>query len=619
MSKNSFLGLIFLTWLLIYVPGLFQPALLDDADSVHAEASREMILNHDWVTLHVDGIRYLEKAPLMYWAGAVSFKWFGVSEWQARLPLALGVLGLLWCTFVFGRRAFGDAGGFYAALIMATAPGIYVFTRFLIPDVLVALWLTAGLYFFLVAYEQEEPSRWACWGLAITVALNVLTKGLIGLVFPALVILPFLALTGKLRKLGKMRLVSGTVLFLIVAAPWHVLAAIRNPAQPEGPEKGFLWFYFVNEHFLRYLNKRIPYDYGRVPLWVFWGLVFVWLIPWCAFLIPSLKEIPRRLRSWRGGLDARGRANLLFGLWAALILVFFSFSSTQEYYSIPALPALALLIGGWLEREATSAPESRERRAGKTASAVLFVFGLVGFAAAMTAFLLSKPFPPGTDIGDVLTQHPGKYALALGHMRDLTLESFGLFHTPLWEIGAALLAGAALNFIFRRRGSPAKGNLALTAMMVVVLFCVHQGLVIFAPELSSKDLALAIEKEYQPGQVIIINHDYEWGSTLNFYTGIQVHVLNGRRADLWFGSFFPDAPQIFEDNASFARLWSGPARVYLFTEEVFQDEILQAVDPRTVYVFARGGNKVVLTNRVLNAGVGAPAESRAASAPQHGP
>ena len=619
MSKNFFLGLIFLTWLLIYVPGLFQPALLDDADSVHAEASREMILNHDWVTLHVDGIRYLEKAPLIYWAVAVSFKAFGISEWQARLPLALGVLGLLWCTFALGRRAFGEAGGFYAALIMATAPGIYVFTRFLIPDVLVALWLTAGLYFFLVAYEQKEPSRWACWGLAITVALNVLTKGLIGLVFPVLVILPFLAVTGNLRKLRKMRLVSSTVLFLIVAAPWHVLAAIRNPAQPAGPEKGFLWFYFVNEQFLRYLNKRIPYDYGKVPLWVFWGLVFLWLIPWCAFLIPALKEIPRRVRSWQESLDARGRANLLFWLWAALILVFFSFSSTQEYYSIPALPALALLIGGWLEREATYAAGSPQRRAGKTASVVLFAFGLIGFVATMAAFLLSKPFPPGTDIGDVLTQHPGKYALALGHMRDLTLESFGLFHTPLWEIGVALLAGTALNLIFRRRGSPVKGNLALTAMMVLVLFCVHQGLVIFAPELSSKDLALAIKKEYQPGQIIVINHDYEWGSTLNFYTGIQVHVLNGRRADLWFGSFFPDAPQIFEDNASFARLWAGPARVYLFTEEVFQDEILQAVDPRTVHVFARGGNKLVLTNRPSNVGASAPAQPSAAPGPWNGP
>jgi hypothetical protein len=246
---------------------------------------------------------------------------------------------------------------------------------------------------------------------------------------------------------------------------------------------------------------------------------------------------------------------------------------------------------------------------------VLFIIGLTGFILAMTVFFLTKPFPPGTDIGDVLTQHPGQYALALGHMRDLTLASFGLFHTPIWELGVALLVGTGLNFIFRLRGSPAKGNLALTAMMVVVLFCVLQGFVVFAPELSSKDLALAIKKEYRPGQVIVINHDYEWGSTLNFYTGIQVHVLNGQRADLWFGSFFPDAPQIFEDDASFARLWTGPARVYLFTEEIFQDEILHAVDPKTVHVFARGGNKLVLTNRASNMAAGVPAQSSVAPAP----
>ena len=107
------LGIAVATWFLIYIPGLAHPGLLDDADSIHAEAAREMVLNHNWVTLYINGIRYLEKAPLMYWSVATSYKLFGVGEWQTRLPLAFAVLGLAWCAFLFGKRYFGKECGFY--------------------------------------------------------------------------------------------------------------------------------------------------------------------------------------------------------------------------------------------------------------------------------------------------------------------------------------------------------------------------------------------------------------------------------------------------------------------------------------------------------------------------
>ena len=155
------------------------------------------------------------------------------------------------------------------------------------------MWLTLGLYLYLRAYEQEQPSRWLCWGIAVTIALNVLTKSLIGIVFPAMIIFVFLLLAGNFKKLLNMHPWSSALVFLVVAAPWHILAAIRSPAQPSGPEKGFLWFYFVNEQFLRYINKRIPRDYDKVPLLLFWALLFVWLIPWFIYLFPALKEIPR--------------------------------------------------------------------------------------------------------------------------------------------------------------------------------------------------------------------------------------------------------------------------------------------------------------------------------------
>src|SRR6202171_6490767 len=145
-------------WAVIYLAGLSRAALLDDADTVHAEAAREMLQRHDWVTLYANGIRYLEKAPLMYWGVATSYTLFGVSEWSTRFPLMLGVLAMILSTYGLGRWALGSSeGGFDSGLVLATALGPFLFTRFLIPDVAVGLWLTLTLWLFLISLEQAQP------------------------------------------------------------------------------------------------------------------------------------------------------------------------------------------------------------------------------------------------------------------------------------------------------------------------------------------------------------------------------------------------------------------------------------------------------------------------------
>src|SRR5258706_8253263 len=159
--------ILFALWGLIYMVGLYTPALLDDADTVHAEAAREMVQRHDWVTLYANDVRYLEKAPLMYWSVATSYTAFGVSEWSTRFPLMLGVLGMILATYGLGRWAFGPAGGFDSGLVMATALGPYLFTRFLLPDVPVGLWLTLTYWLFLKSLEEAKPSRCDCLGLAV--------------------------------------------------------------------------------------------------------------------------------------------------------------------------------------------------------------------------------------------------------------------------------------------------------------------------------------------------------------------------------------------------------------------------------------------------------------------
>ncbi len=592
--RVSVLALIGL-WAIIYMVGITRPPLLDDVDTVHAEAAREMLLRHDWVTLYTNGFRYLEKAPLMYWSLATSYEIFGISDWSTRLPLMLGVLALVLATYRLGRYAYGNAGGLYAGVALVTSLGLFIFTRFLIPEVLVALWLTLGYHFFLQSLEQEQPSRLICWGFAAMCALNVLTKGLIGLVFPAGAIGLYLLLTGDLRRLLRLHVVSSTLVFFIIAAPWHILAAMRNPSQ--GQARGFLWFYFINEHVMRFLGKRVPPGYDTVPLAIFWALLLAWLLPWSAFLPQALREVPMRLREFRGQpgnpLDRGWRANLLFFLWALVILGFFSFSTRQEYYTIPALPGVALLVGAWLAREC--GPEAREsdRRAGRISAAVLFAFGALALVAGTYLLSVSHQPAPGADLADLLKKNPQDYNFSLGHVLDLTPRALGAFRGPLLGTSLGLFLGTGLNWLLRRRRRPFAGNIALVAMMVVLLACVHSSFTTFSPILSSYNLADAIRQKFRPGDLIVIDGEYSDASTLNFYTGVQVHVLHEPSGNLWYGAKFPDAPHIFETPESLALLWKGPAAVFLWTDQEEPKELrgLKA------FPLARSGGKLIFTNR----------------------
>jgi 4-amino-4-deoxy-L-arabinose transferase-like glycosyltransferase len=580
-------------WFAIYFASMFTPPLLDDVDTIHAEAAREMLLRHDWVTLYTNGLRYLEKAPMMYWGLATSYAIFGISDWSTRLPLMLGVLALVLATYRLGRYAFGERGGFYSGLALVTSVGPYIFTRFLIPDVLVGLWLVVSYYFFLRSLEEEIPSRLTCWGFAAACALNVLTKGLIGLIFPLGTIGLYLLLTRNLseifRYVARLRILSSTLVFLVLAAPWHVLAALRNPAQ--GQARGFLWLYFINEHVMRFLNKRVPPGYDTVPLVLFWVLLLLWLVPWAVFLPQALADVPRR--GLRAPLSPRQEANLLFFLWALVILLFFSFSTRQEYYTIPALPAIALLAGGWLARESAPDAQPSVLRAGRISSLILMLIGVVAAAVGLGLLTLTHPPPIGADLADLLKKNPQDYDFSLGHVLDFTPQALGMFRGPLLGASLSLLFGTALNWWMRRRRRPDWGNAFLALMMVCLLTCVHVSFAEFSPILSSHDLAVAIQKEFEPGDVIVVDGEYHEASTLNFYTHIPLRVLHAPSGNLWYGEKFPDAPHVFETPQSFATLWAGPNHVFLWTDQDDPKEL--AGMPH--FALARSGGKSIFTNR----------------------
>lgn len=606
-------ALLTLAWLILQIGGLFSPGLLDDVDSIYIEIAREMLHRHDYVTPYVDGIRFFDKPPLMYWMAAGSMHIFGVHDWAARLPLALSVLALLFAVYALGIRLFDgsspathpDRGGFYSALAVATSIGPYLYTRFYIPDILLALWMTLGVHLFLIALDRVKEVKQSpllpCLGFAAVMALNVLTKGLIGLVFPVGFVLLYLALTGQMHLLRRFHLVASTVVFAAIAAPWHILAAIRTPpiALPPGlglpAHGGWAWFYLYNEHFARFLGKRIPHDYGLTPVWLFWTYLLIWIMPWGTFIPGAAAKHLRHLRDSALATSREHEAALSLILWTLLVVGFFSISSRQEYYSLPAIPALALMAGGLLTRADAWLGDARR-------SALRWhLWFLVPITTAVAIvcgyFAITAPQPaPGVDISALLASNPSFYNLSLGHLFDLTGAAMGLFRGPLVAVALSMLGAGIGSYLLRRRGRTYAANLTLAAAMTATLLAAHTGLVRFYPTLGSEQLALDIKQVVQPNDLILIDGELTAGSTLVFYTERQVHVVNGRVNGLWYGSFWPDAPHLFETDATLRQLWAGPRRIFLLTYNPHQRiPGLAAYAP--VHVLGSAGGKTVLTNR----------------------
>jgi 4-amino-4-deoxy-L-arabinose transferase-like glycosyltransferase len=627
-SLNS-LAILILAWLILQIGGLFTPGLLDDVDSIYIEIAREMMQRHDYVTPYINGIRFFDKPPLLYWMAAGSMHLFGIHDWAARLPLALAVLALLLATYALGIRLFAaispaknpDRAGFYAALALATSIGPYLYTRFYIPDILLALWMTLAVHLFLIALERihATPSRSAllpCLAFAAVMALNVLTKGLIGLVFPIAFVLLYLAITKQLHVLLKLHPLASTAVFLLIAAPWHILAALRNPAipLPTGfglPAKaGWAWFYLYNEHIARFLSKRIPHDYGLTPVWLFWLYLALWIMPWAIFLPTAIADQIRTLRNRALASPREYEASLSLLLWALLVLGFFTLSNRQEYYSLPALPALALMIGAILTR-AECVSSGIQNPAINRSILNWHLYALVPLTTLVAIlcgyFALIAPHPaPGTDIVSLLAMAGSTeaYNLSLSHITDLTGAAMGFFRGPLAATALGMLGIGPVSYLLRRRGRTYAANLTLAAAMTITLLAAHEGLARFYPILGSKGLALAINQAQQiqaqhaqprPNDLIVIDGELTSGSTLIFYTGQQVHLINGRVNGLWFGSFWPDSPRIFETENSLHQLWAEQRRIFLFTYNPTA-RIADLHPYGAVHTLASAGGKTVLTN-----------------------
>ncbi len=629
---------LLLLWAAIYVASLAGTPVLDDADATHAQAADAMRRTGDLVTLHVNGIRYLEKPPLPYWITALSLRLFGRNSFAVHLPLALTVLALAWLAWHWGRRAFdrpteyaktsspqvagepvraGDSPeqnapgntGFYAALFVLTAAGVFLFTRIFIPDALLSLLLAVALYAALRALEPfSNDRRWALlfW---LTLAAGVLTKGLVALAFPFAALALYLPLSGESSHWKRLRPLPGVVLLLAIAAPWHILAGLRNRGGAGG--HGFFWFYFINEHVLRFLGRRYPPDYNKLPTALYWSLHLVWLFPWSFFAPVTLRAAWRMWRQWRKPRRASlgpaiertfaARSVLLLALFSALVLLFFSFSTNQEYYTFPVYLPLLLLLAAALTRAESSGQTDKLLLA---CQAALTAVCLLAAAALALGLWSSRQLPAASDVGDLVAHRGvGGYTLSMSHFFDLTSASFSALRLPATLAGTALTLGsvAALALRLRNRGTAATVSLAL--MSTVFLVAAHLALDRFGSLLSSRRFAVEIKHlesthAVDPGTQVLLYGDQALGSSIPFYLGRQVDLVDGRSTSMIFGSTFPDAPPIFLTPAQLRAMWGTGPRKLLFVPEEHRGEVDRLLGDHQILLDESAG-KALVTDRPL--------------------
>ena len=587
--RNIFLIVLFFAAAVYLGCILSPPSLMDDVDAVQAQIARNMVQSGDWVTARLDGVPYLEKPPLLYWMIAVSYKVFGVHDWSARIPVALSAIALCWVTAAFGLWAFGKRAGFYAGLCMSTCIGLFLFTRILLPDAMLTFSIALALWALLRTLDEEErhPKAWAAL-MAASLAIGVLLKSLIGIVFPIGAAILYLLITRQLfaaRTWKRLSPIRGLLIILLIAAPWHILGTIRNPPyfnftmkSLPGEYHGFWWFFFINEQLLRFLNLRYPRDYDTVPRSLFWLFNLIWLFPWSVYL-------PAAFKLNYQPVDRAGRTRLMALCWIGFVMVFFTFSTTQEYYSMPIYPAMALLIGSAITLE------DRVVRAGTRA---VTVFCAIAAILILSTLVAVRHLPTPGDISQALSSNPSAYKLSLGHMEDLTLSSFAYLRLPLAVAAAAFVIGG----ISTLRAGRKTAYLGIAIMMLVFFHAARLAMVTFDPYLSSRPLINALERS--PRGELIIDHHYYWFSSVFFYTDRTALLLNGRFFNLIYGSYAPTSANPFIDDNQFRDLWGKPDRYYIFAKNEQLDQLASVVGRDQLITVSASGGKVLLTNRPLS-------------------
>lgn len=485
----------------------------------YAEIPREMVVSGDWITPRLDGFKYFEKPPLQYWVTAVAYKAFGFGEWQARLWTGLaGLLAILFTGWA-GARLFGRRAGMFAAGVLASTLYWNGLGHINTLDMGTAATMSASLLAFLLAQRPQAAAAeirgwmWACWAF---MALAMLSKGLIGILLPGAVLVLYTLIFRDWRLWTRLHLVGGLVVFLAIAAPWFIWVQVRNPE--------FFDYFFIYQQFTRFLTSELK---RPGPWWYFVPILLLGIVPWLGSLVPAMVRAVSQsgLRS-SGPVGSQPRAlhaHALLLLWAAFIFVFFSISKSKlPSYILPIFPALALLIGDYLDK----APRG----------ALRWQFGLLALIGAAAAVGFTQMHRAGTAVT------PGAL-----------YQQFGWW----LEVPALLgLASALFAWRWETRGRRTAAVMAVNIAMLVGFSVGIQQFQILGRTASARDVVAAIRPWLHPGQPFYSVGTYE--QTLPFYLDRTVTVV-AYQGELHFG-IEQDPARWVPTYADFARRWEADRR-----------------------------------------------------------
>jgi len=560
----------------LYLGGLGAAPFVDPPEGFHVAVARAMVEGGDWITPRLNGVRYFDKPPLLYWLMAGAFRVAGPAPFTARFWPALAAVGCAAVTARLGVLLGGPRVGLLAGLMVVANLGMFLFGRIVKPDTAFILCITLAYAGFAAAWLGRGGRR----GLVLfygALGLATLTKDVLGAVGPLVAVAVFLRVTRE-RPVAPWWPAWGVGLFAAVAVPWYVAVEASNP--------GFLWYTVVDNHLLNFVRQRVFPD-EDVPLT---ALEFV-AVTAGAFLPWSLAApwaVARALRRpWATAVD---RLWVLLAVWALLVIGFFTVSPFKlPHYGLPAFPALALLVARTWDDAIALRPDRVGARTLLVPVAALFAVVALAFAAARLGAL---PVPR-----EVLTAVDVTTRNLAAHGQPATTGGPDVFGRVLTLSATIFGAAALLVAAAARRRAAEPGLIVALGAVLAFLPVAGTGMAQFARLRSAEPIARALAERVGPADAVVHEGALENSASVLLALRRPVHVVHGLVSNLAFGATFPDAADAFWTPEQVRRAWSGPGRTFLVSVVRPDASVVQSLPPESVHLLTEAAGRRLYSNR----------------------
>ena len=526
-KETFFVITLIVTCLILFFFGLGTVPIKDIDEAMHAATSRDMVLSGDWVTPRYNGENFYDKTPLYNWLAAISFLIFGFTEFAARLPAALLGSGCVMITYWLARHMFGPVVAFLSALVLATSAECIVLSRVVVHDISLAFFVTLALTLFFVGYKNEKHRKPAFLFGYAALGFAVLAKGPVGVVLPMMIIGLFLICKGQLRFLKEMQIGWGLLIFLAVAAPWYILMSVRNPDYGE--------YFFLKQNIGSFLSQQSRHP---KPFYYYIPVLMGGFFPWSLFLPLAL------FRALRSKTALHGDGTIFALIWFGVIFIFFSMASSKlGTYILPLFPAAALLVGVlWYDLLYASNHVLHKG----------VFYSYLPFAAIMPpALIYLLLFPPGA-----LTTDTG-------------IPMLLVYCLAAWIVGCALLSIGLVTIKKYRAFIGSIAAMTATLFLLVLIYIAP----LLGPLISSKELALKLDKLMEPGE------------SIKFY-------LKGRPSFIFYAN---RSAELLENPQQLMEYMANGKKVYCVFKYDDWEDVESLHD--TMQIVAKIGDKLIVSNK----------------------